>query len=124
MREATPQQAKFDAEMKQKTRQHRLETAQKNAEVAAEKVRKMCEKTEAMKDIEVIDTEDGFDSLTLAKLRQHMACWQHRARHVPSAFRNRVLSTCAGFVQKSPRTLPLAERGRKMPPAIAGDVMY
>ena len=96
MREAAPLQGKFegkfDAEMKEKTRMHRLLTPQKAAEAAAVKVSNIVKILEKTEDVVLIDADDGFDTLTLAELRQQMVCWQNRARYVPAAFPNRVLS--------------------------------
>ena len=92
MREAAPQQGVFDAEMKVKTRAHRLQTAQNAAAAAAVKMDNIVTILGKTEHVEMIDTDDGFDALTLAELRQQMVCWQNRARYVPSEFPNRVLS--------------------------------
>ena len=78
--------------MKAKTRAHRWLMAQKAVEAVAAKVSNIVKIIEKTEDVVMIDTEDGFDALTLAELRQQMVCWQNRARYVPSEFPNRVLS--------------------------------
>ena len=71
---------------------HRLLTAHNAAEAAAAKVDNIVKLLGKTDHVVMIDTDDGFDALTLAKLREQMVCWQNRARYVPSQFPNRVLS--------------------------------